>query len=69
VGPCFQNAQPVASLSVMFIELGRKQQATPLRTKKSSAYGILNETIKQKKVKIHGHEVILATRQIPPKTI
>jgi hypothetical protein len=69
VGACFQNAQTAAPLRVTLIELGHKQPTTPLRTDNSTAYGILNETIKQKMVKIHGHEILLDTRQSPPKTI
>ena len=48
---CFQNAQTGAPLRVTLIELGHKQPATPLRTHNSTAYGILNETIKQKRSK------------------
>jgi hypothetical protein len=48
VGACFQNAQSVASLRVTLIELGHKQPSTPLRTENPTAFGILNETIKQK---------------------
>jgi hypothetical protein len=48
VGACFQNAQTAAPLRVTLIELGHKQPATPLRTENYNAYGILNETIKQK---------------------
>jgi hypothetical protein len=33
------------------MELGHKQSEKPLRTDKSTAYGILNETIKQKRSK------------------
>jgi hypothetical protein len=51
VGACFQNAQTTAPLRVTLLELGHKQPATPLRTDNSTAYGILNETIKQKRSK------------------
>jgi hypothetical protein len=51
VGACFQNAQTAAPLRVTFIELGQKQPATPLRANNSTVYGILNETIKQKRSK------------------
>jgi hypothetical protein len=51
VGACFQNAQTAAPLRVTLLELGHEQPATPLRTDKSTAYGILNETIKQKRSK------------------
>jgi hypothetical protein len=50
-GACFQNAQTAAPLRVTLTELGHKQAATPLRTDNSTAYGILNETIKQKRSK------------------
>jgi hypothetical protein len=49
VGACFQNAQTAAPLRVTLLELGHKQPATPLITYNSTAYRILNETIKQKR--------------------
>jgi hypothetical protein len=49
VGACFQNAQSGALLRVTLTELGHIQPATPLRTDNSTAFGILNETIKQTK--------------------
>jgi hypothetical protein len=51
VGACFQNAQSGAPLRVTLTELGHTQPATPLRTYNSTAFGILNETIKQKSSK------------------
>jgi hypothetical protein len=51
VGACFQNAQTAAPLRITLIELGHKQAATPLRTDNSTAYGILNKKIKQKRSK------------------
>jgi hypothetical protein len=51
VGECFQNAQTGDPLRVTLLELGHTQQATPLITDNSTAYGILNETIKQKRSK------------------
>jgi hypothetical protein len=51
VGACFQNAQSVAPLRVTLTELGHIQPPTPLRTDNSAAFGILNETIKQKRSK------------------
>jgi hypothetical protein len=48
---CFQNAQSGAPLRVTITELGHIQPATPLRTDNSTAFGILNETIKQKRSK------------------
>jgi hypothetical protein len=49
VGSCFQNAQSGAPLRVTLTELGHTQPPTPLRTDNSTAFGILNETIKQKR--------------------
>jgi hypothetical protein len=49
VGACFQNAQTAAPLRATLLDLGHKQPATPLRTDNFTAYGILNETIKQKR--------------------
>jgi hypothetical protein len=51
VGARFQNAQTASPLRVTFFGLGHKQPANPLRTDKSTAYGILKETIKQKRSK------------------
>jgi hypothetical protein len=48
VGACFQNAQSGAPLRVTLAELGHIRPPTPLCTDNSTAFGILNETIKQK---------------------
>jgi hypothetical protein len=48
VGACFHNAQSGAPLRVTLTELGHTQPPTPLRTDSSTAYDIVNETIKQK---------------------
>jgi hypothetical protein len=48
VGACFHNAQNGAPLRATITELGHTQPPTPLRTDNSTAFGILNETIKQK---------------------
>jgi hypothetical protein len=48
VGACFHNAQSGAPLRVTLTELGHIQSPTPLRTYNSTAYGIVNKTIKQK---------------------
>jgi hypothetical protein len=51
VGACFHNAQSGAPLRVTLTELGDTQPPTPLRLDNSTAYGIVNETIKQKRSK------------------
>jgi hypothetical protein len=51
VGACFHNAQSGAPLRVTLTELGHTQPPTPLRTDNSTAFGILNETVKQKRLK------------------
>jgi hypothetical protein len=51
VGACFHNAQSGAPLRVTLTELGHTQPPTPLRTYNSTAYGIVNETIKQNRSK------------------
>jgi hypothetical protein len=48
VGACFHNAQSGAPLRVTLTDLGHTQPQTPLRTDNSTAFGISNETIKQK---------------------
>jgi hypothetical protein len=47
-GACFHNAQSGAPLRVTLTEMGHTQPLTPLRTDNSTAFFILNETIKQK---------------------
>jgi hypothetical protein len=49
VGACFHNAQSGTPLRVTLTELGNIQPPTTLRTDNSTAFGILNETIKQKR--------------------
>jgi hypothetical protein len=51
VGACFHSAQSGAPLRVTLTELGHTQPPTPLRTDNSTAYGIVNKTIKQKRSK------------------
>jgi hypothetical protein len=51
VGACFHNAQSGAPLRVTLTDLGHTQPHTPLRTDNSTAFGILNETIKHKRSK------------------
>jgi hypothetical protein len=51
IGAYFHNAQSGAPLRVTLTGLGHTQPPTPLRTDNSTAYGILNETIKQKRSK------------------
>jgi hypothetical protein len=51
VGACFQNAQSGELLRVTLTELDHQQPATLLRTDNSTAFGILNETIKQSALK------------------
>jgi hypothetical protein len=51
VGACFQNAQSGALLRVTLALLGHIQPTMPLRIDKSTAFGILNETIKQNRSK------------------
>jgi hypothetical protein len=51
VGACFQNVQSGAPLRVTLTELGHTQPPTPLRTDSSTAFGIVNETIKHKRSK------------------
>jgi hypothetical protein len=50
-GACFHNAQSGAPLRVTITELGHTQPLTPLRTDNSTMFGIVNETIKQKRSK------------------
>jgi hypothetical protein len=49
VGVCFHNAQSGAPLRVTLTDLGHIQPTMPLHTDTSTAFGILNETLKQKR--------------------
>jgi hypothetical protein len=51
VGACFQNAQSGAPLRITLDESGQIQPPTPLHTYNSTAFGILNETIRHKRSK------------------
>jgi hypothetical protein len=51
VGACFHNAQSGAPLRVTLTDLGHIQPPTPLGIDSSTAFGILNEKIKQKRSK------------------
>jgi hypothetical protein len=51
VGACFHNAQSGAPLRITLAKLDHTQPPTPLRTDNSTAFRILNETIKQKRSK------------------
>jgi hypothetical protein len=51
VGAWFHNSQSGAPLRVTLTELGHTQPPTPLRTYNYTSFGILNETIKQKRSK------------------
>jgi hypothetical protein len=51
VGACFHNAQSGAPFRVDLTKLGQTQPPTPLRAENSTAFGIVNETIKQKRSK------------------
>jgi hypothetical protein len=51
VGACFHSSQGGAPLRVTLTELGHTQPPTSLRTDNSTAFGILNENIKQKRSK------------------
>jgi hypothetical protein len=51
VGACFHNALSGAPLRVTLTELGHTQPPIPLRTDNSTAFGILNEKIKQRRSK------------------
>jgi hypothetical protein len=45
---CFHNAQSSSPLRVTLTEVGHIQPPTPLRTDNSTAFRILNKTIKKK---------------------
>jgi hypothetical protein len=51
VGACFQHSQSGAPPIVTLTELGHTQPATPRHTDNSTTFGILNETIKQRRSK------------------
>ena len=51
VGALFMNAQEAVPMRLSLEELGHKQPATPLKIDNSTATGIINNTIKQKRSK------------------
>jgi hypothetical protein len=67
VRACFHNAQSGAPLRTTLTELGHSQPPTPLRTDKSTAFGILNETIKQKLSKAIDMGYHWLTYRVPQK--
>jgi hypothetical protein len=69
VGACFQNAQSGAPLRVTLTELDHIQPATPLRTDNSTAFHILNETIKQKRSEAIDMRHHWLTDRVQPKKI
>jgi hypothetical protein len=69
VGAYFHNAQSGAPLRVILSKLGHTQTPTPLRTDRSTAFGILNETIKQKRSKAMNMRYHWLTNRVRPKTI
>jgi hypothetical protein len=69
VGACFHNAQSGAPLRVTLTELGHTQPPTPLRADNSTAYGIVNDTIKQKRSKSMDMRYQWLTDRVRQKTI
>jgi hypothetical protein len=69
VGACCHNAQSGAPLRVTLTELGHTQPPTPLRTDNSTAFGIFNETIKQKRSKAMDMRYHWLTNRVRQKTI
>jgi hypothetical protein len=69
VGACFQNAQIAAPLRVTLTELGHIQPPTTLRTDNSTAFGILNEAINQKRSKAMDMMYHWLTDRVRQKTI
>ena len=51
VGALFTNAQELLPMRQCLGELGHKQPATPIKIDNSTAQGIINNTIKQKRSK------------------
>jgi hypothetical protein len=51
LGACFHNGKEATSIRQILIELGHPQPATPIVTDNSTAVGIANDTVKQKRSK------------------
>jgi hypothetical protein len=51
IGSIFSNAKEAAPLRVMLEEMGHHQPPTPIQTYNSTAYGILNNKLNQKRSK------------------
>jgi hypothetical protein len=69
VGACFHNTQSGAPLRVTLAQLGHTEPPTPLRTDNSTAFRILNETIKQKRSKAVDMRYHCLTDRVRQKTI
>jgi hypothetical protein len=67
VRACFHNAQSGAPLRVTLTELSHTQPPTPLRTDNSTAYDIVNKTIKQKRSKAMDMRYHWLTDRVPQK--
>jgi hypothetical protein len=67
VGACFHNAQSGSPLRVTLTELGHIQPPTPLHTDNSTTFGILNETIKQKRSKAMDMQYYCLTDRVRPQ--
>ena len=65
----YTNAQEALPMRQCLEELGHPQPATPLKTDNSTAKGIINNTIKQKRSKAIDMWFLLVKRQGPPKTV
>jgi hypothetical protein len=51
IGSIFSNAKEAAPLRVILEEMGHNQPPTPIQTENSTAYGILNNKLNQKRSK------------------
>jgi hypothetical protein len=67
VGACSHNAQSGAPLRVTLAELGHTQPPTHILTDNSTAFGILNETIRQKRSKALDMRYHRLTDNVRPK--
>jgi hypothetical protein len=67
IGSIFSNAKEAAPLRVMLEEMGHHQPPTPIQTENSTAYGILNNKLNQKRSKAMDMRFYLVQDRIEQK--
>jgi hypothetical protein len=74
IGALYINSQTAEVFRTTLIEMGHPQPPTPVQTDNSTAYGIVNSSIRQRRlihsptaIACNGHAILLGTRPRSPK--